>query len=77
LGSLKLEAVVKRRRPLAVVHGHVHKGVPYGEIGAAQATLEDFGRKGPIPVFNVALPVTKTITLLDYSEGVLALSGIK
>lgn len=78
LGSLKLEAVVKRRRPLAVVHGHVHKGVPYGEIGAGQATLEDFAvGRGPIPVFNVALPVVKSITLLNYRQGVLAPSGIK
>ena len=72
----RMEAVVKRRRPAAVVHGHVHKGVPYGEIGAGQATLEDFGR-GPVPVFNVALPVTKGITLLEWSGGALSPSGIK
>ena len=72
LGSLRLEAVVKRRRPLAVVHGHVHKGIPYGEIGAGQASLEDFTAKpAPVPVFNVALPVTKRITLLEYGGGVL------
>ena len=71
LGSLRLEAVVKRRHPVAVIHGHVHKGIPYGEIGAGQATLEDFAAKtGPIPVYNVALPVTKGITLLEYSGGV-------
>jgi Icc-related predicted phosphoesterase len=69
LGSLRLEAVVRRRRPVAVVHGHVHKGVPYGEIGG-QATLEDFGG-GPIPVFNVALPVTGGITLLEYRDGLV------
>jgi len=72
LGSLRMEAVVKRRRPLAVIHGHVHKGIPYGEIGGGQSTLEDFtAARGPIPVYNVAVPVSKGITLLEYRDGQL------
>jgi len=70
LGSLRMETVVKRRRPVAVIHGHVHKGIPYGEIGGGQSTLEDFtAARGPIPVYNVAVPVTKGITLLEYRDG--------
>jgi Icc-related predicted phosphoesterase len=75
LGSLALEDVVKRRNPVAVVHGHVHKGVPYAEIGGGQTTLEGFAAARPIPVFNVAVPVTGGITLLEYGGGVLRAAG--
>jgi len=70
LGSLRLEAAVRRRRPLAVIHGHVHKGVARGEIGDGQATLE--GPQPAIPVFNVALPVTRGVTLLEWRGGMFS-----
>ncbi len=62
LGSLKLEAVVLRRRPDLVVHGHVHKGIPFATLAVGQRTIEDFDARGAIPVYNVAYPVTKAIT---------------
>lgn len=65
LGSTKLEAVLVRRRPEVVIHGHIHKGIPYAALSARQPTIEDFGARGPIPVHNVAYPVTHRITVLD------------
>lgn len=66
LGSRKLEQVVLRRRPDLVVHGHVHKGIPFAELREPQAILESFGGdRRPIPVYNVAFPVTKTVTIVD------------
>lgn len=66
LGSRRLEQVVLRRRPNLVLHGHVHKGVPYAELRQPRATLEAFASEGAaIPVYNVAYPVTKRVTTLD------------
>jgi Icc-related predicted phosphoesterase len=66
LGSGRLEKVVLRRQPDLVVHGHVHKGIPFAELREAQATLEAFGGdRRPIPVHNVAFPVTKRVTILN------------
>jgi len=66
LGSKRLEQVVLRREPDLVVHGHVHKGIPFAELRGPQATLEDFGgSRRPIPVYNVAFPVTRGITIIN------------
>src|SRR3990172_7232822 len=66
LGSRRLEKVVLGRRPDLVVHGHVHKGIPFAEIRERQATLEAFGGdRRPVPVHNVAFPVTKAVTILN------------
>ena len=66
LGSRRLERVVLRRQPDLVVHGHVHKGIPFAEIREGQATLDTFsGEVRPIPVYNVAFPVTRAVTILD------------
>lgn len=66
LGSKRLEKVVLRRRPDLVIHGHVHKGIPFAELRAGPTTLETFGEaRGPIPVYNVAFPVTRAITTID------------
>ena len=66
LGSKRLEAVVLRRRPDLVIHGHVHKGVPYAELRGPRSTLESFQEeRTPIPVYNVAFPVTHAITTID------------
>ncbi len=65
LGSTKLEAVILRRRPDVVIHGHIHKGIPRATLSAGQRTIEDFGSRGPIPVYNVAYHVTRGITVLD------------
>ena len=65
LGSKKLEAVVVRRRPDLVVHGHVHKGIPFATLSMGQRTFEDFDAGGPIPIYNVAFPVTRKITVIE------------
>ena len=65
LGSKKLEAVILRRRPDIVVHGHVHKGIPFATLATGQRTVEDFNVGGPIPVYNVAYPVTRKISVIE------------
>ena len=66
LGSRRMERVVLRRQPDLVVHGHVHKGIPFAEVREGQATLDAFsGEVRPIPVHNVAFPVTRAVTILD------------
>lgn len=66
LGSRRLEKVVLRRQPTLVVHGHVHKGIPFAELHAGQSTIEDFGAgRKTIPVYNVAFPATRTVTIID------------
>jgi len=66
LGSKRLEKVVLRRQPEIVVHGHVHKGIAFAELRAGPSTLEDFGgERRRIPIYNVAFPVTRKVTLID------------
>lgn len=66
LGCKALEPVLVRRRPTLVVHGHIHKGIPYATLGARGDTLDAFADgAGSIPVHNVAYPVRKAITLFD------------
>ncbi|MBI4416116.1 MAG: metallophosphoesterase [Euryarchaeota archaeon] len=65
LGSRRLEKVVMRRKPNVVVHGHVHKGIPFAEL-RGPPTLESFGDEHrPIPVYNVAFPVTRAVTVFE------------
>ena len=66
LGSTRLEKVVLRRQPDLVVHGHVHKGIPFAELQAGQSTMESFGEsRRRVPVYNVAFPVTRAITTIE------------
>lgn len=66
LGCKALEPVLVRRRPALVVHGHVHKGIPYAELGGARGTLDAFLEGGrPVPVHNVAYPVRHTVSVLE------------
>src|SRR2546422_1345058 len=58
LGSKALESVLLRRRPTLGIHGHIHKGIPAGELRPRFDRLDDFeGDAAPIPVHNVAYPV--------------------
>ncbi len=66
LGCRALEPVLLRRRPTLVVHGHIHKGIPYAELRPPGRTLEAYSDPAaPIPVHNVAYPVRKSITVLE------------
>jgi len=40
-------------------------------LTVGQRTLEDTGGRSSIPVYNVAVPVSKGITLLEYRDGQL------
>ena len=58
LGCRALEPVLLRRRPDLVVHGHIHKGIPFAELRAPRTTLDAFADGArPVPVHNVAFPV--------------------
>lgn len=65
LGSKRMEQVLLRRRPELVVHAHAHKGIPYVELRTEQSTLEDYARARVIPVYNVAFPVRRDVTILE------------
>ncbi len=66
LGCAALEPVLLRRRPDLVIHGHIHKGIPFAELRAPRRTLDAFaGDAGPIPVYNVAYPVRRGILTLE------------
>jgi len=65
LGSKKLEAVILRRRPDLVIHGHIHKGIPFATLATGQRRIDDFDPRGAIPVYNVAYPVTRKIAVVD------------
>jgi Icc-related predicted phosphoesterase len=66
LGCKALEPVLLRRRPDFVVHGHIHKGIPYAELRPRFDRIDDFASpSAPIPVHNVAYPVRRSITTFD------------
>ncbi len=66
LGSRRLEAVLLRHMPDLVVHGHVHKGIPFAELRREQRNLEDFARsRASVPVHNAAYPVVGGITIVE------------
>ncbi|MGQ0797723.1 MAG: metallophosphoesterase family protein [Methanobacteriota archaeon] len=65
LGCRALEPVVLRRRPTLVVHGHIHKGIPYAEVGERRGGLDAYQGAARVPVHNVAYPVRRAISVLD------------
>lgn len=66
LGCKALEPVLLRRRPTLVVHGHIHKGIPYAELRPSGGTLDDYaGTRAPVPVHNVAYPVRRAISVFE------------
>lgn len=66
LGCRALEPVLLRRRPRAVVHGHIHKGIPYADLQVPRTSLDAFeAGSASVPVHNVAYPVRHGITILD------------
>ena len=66
LGCRALEPVLLRRRPTMVIHGHIHKGIPFAELRPSGGTLDAYAEGGAsVPVHNVAYPVRKAITVLE------------
>jgi hypothetical protein len=66
LGCRALEPVLLRRQPTLVVHGHIHKGIPFAELVPPRRTLDAFAETTrPVPVHNVAYPVRKSISVFD------------
>lgn len=66
LGCKALEPVLLRRRPTLVIHGHIHKGVPAGDLRPRFDRLDDFGDDPTaVPVHNVAYPVRRAIATFE------------
>ncbi len=67
LGCRALEPVLLRRRPTMVIHGHIHKGIPFAELRPPRQTLDAFAEGGEaVPVHNVAYPVRKAISVFEF-----------
>ncbi|MDM7275866.1 MAG: metallophosphoesterase [Thermoprotei archaeon] len=56
--SRKMEKLVKELKPDIAIHGHAHNGKPYALVGG-------------VPVYNVAIPLTKTIKKIKLAKGLL------
>ncbi len=66
LGCKALEPILLRRRPALVIHGHIHKGIPQGELRPSLSRLDDFAEtREPVPIHNVAYPVRRSIATFD------------
>src|SRR2546421_8805925 len=66
LGCKALEPVILRRRPTLVIHGHIHKGIPQGELRPSLSRLDDFAEtRSSVPIHNVAYPVRRAIATFD------------
>src|SRR5439155_490409 len=66
LGCKALEPILLRRRPALVIHGHIHKGIPQGELRPSLSRLDDFAEtREPVPIHNVAYPVRRAIATFD------------
>ncbi len=66
LGCQAMEPVLLRRRPTLVIHGHIHKGIPFAEVHPPRQTLDAFaGSTEAVPVHNVAYPVRRAISVFD------------
>jgi len=66
LGCKALEPVLLRRRPALVIHGHIHKGIPSGDLRPSFNRLDDFAEAmTPVPIHNVAYPVRHAIATFD------------
>ncbi len=57
--SRKMEKLIKELKPDIAIHGHAHNGKAY--------TLTS-----GVPVYNVSIPLTKTITRVKLAKGLLA-----
>ncbi len=67
LGCRALEPVLLRRRPTLVIHGHIHKGIPFAELRPTRRTLDAFAEgSGAVPVHNVAYPVRRAISVFEF-----------
>lgn len=66
MGCRKLERVVLERTPNVVFHGHAHRGTHFIELRKKQLTLLDFEvRERTVPIYNVAFPLTRRVTVVD------------
>lgn len=70
MGSEKYEAILVERKPDYVFHAHAHKGRNSVMLRREQRRLDEIGRElKTIPVYNVSLPLNKSITIVELQEG--------
>jgi hypothetical protein len=66
LGCKALEPILLRRHPELVIHGHIHKGIPFAELRAPANNLDAFSAGAArVPIHNVAFPVRRTVTKFE------------
>jgi len=65
MGSRRFESIILEKKPDIVFHAHAHAGTKTVSIMREQMSLEDFDKERKIPVYNVSLPLRKSITCLD------------
>ncbi len=68
MGSRAMEEVLLERVPDLAIHAHAHSGTPWAAVSNKQRTLEDFGKKIAIPVWNVSLPLNKKIIRFEVTK---------
>ena len=56
--SRRMEAIVKKYKPNAAVHGHAHKGRPHCRLDG-------------VPIYNAAFPVNRRPVKINYNMGLL------
>jgi len=66
MGSRRYERVIMEKAPDAVFHAHAHNGTRQAVLAEEQRSLEDFNEGARrIPVFNVSLPLDRSITIVE------------
>lgn len=69
MGSRRLESIVIRKHPDVVFHAHAHLGAKEAFLAKEQRSLNDFGKETrKIPVYNVSLPLNRSITCVRASK---------
>ncbi len=66
MGSRRFESIILETGPDIVLHAHAHEGTRTATILKEQKSLEDFGKgTRKITIYNVSLPLTRSITCFD------------
>ncbi|MBC7108120.1 MAG: metallophosphoesterase [Methanomassiliicoccales archaeon] len=70
MASEKYEAILMEKRPDFVFHAHAHKGTKRVMLRKEQRRLDEIEKElKPVPIYNVSLPLNKSITIVELQEG--------
>ncbi|MDH7508104.1 MAG: metallophosphoesterase [Methanomassiliicoccales archaeon] len=69
MASEKYETIIKEKRPDIVFHAHAHKGTRHAVLKREQRRLDEIENEfKPVPIYNVSLPLNKSITIVELQE---------